>query len=324
MRIYAIFITLSLLLTAATTFSQVPNILNYQGRVAVGNVNFDGTGSFKFALVNTNGSTTYWSNDGTSTAGSEPAASVTLTVIKGLYSVLLGDSSLSNMAAIPVSVFGNTDLRLRVWFNDGSHGSQMLSPDQRLVASPYAVVAGTANALTPQTTNQLVSVLGYFGPMSTGYYANILAPFKVVYNSATRPGPGSSLGAVGGSDFTTTLSGRSSINVAVKKIVGLSSLYSIGNATVFAQTGSFQVLPGATATIIRRASDGTESVLDTLTMSTQGANITASHVLDLTLDWSDNSYYIDVSLTSGNYSATGSQISQTSFFALQKLILSSQ
>ena len=37
---------------------------------------------------------TYWSNDGTSSAGSQPTAAVTLTVAGGLYSVLLGDTSL--------------------------------------------------------------------------------------------------------------------------------------------------------------------------------------------------------------------------------------
>ena len=55
--------------------AQVPQIIGYQGRVAVDGVNFDGSGQFKFALVNPTGSTTFWSNDGTSTAGSEPTAS---------------------------------------------------------------------------------------------------------------------------------------------------------------------------------------------------------------------------------------------------------
>ena len=73
--------------------SQVPNLVSYQGRVAVGTVNFDGTGQFKFALVNTNGSTTYWSNSpDTSPADGVPDNAVTLTVTKGLYSVLLGDT----------------------------------------------------------------------------------------------------------------------------------------------------------------------------------------------------------------------------------------
>ena len=123
--------------------AQVPQIISYQGRVAVAGVNFNGTGSFKFALVNTNGTTTYWSNDGTSAAGSEPTAAVSLTVTKGLYSVLLGDTSLgANMTAIPASVWTNADVRLRVWFNDGTNGSQLLTPDQRIAAVGYAVIAG--------------------------------------------------------------------------------------------------------------------------------------------------------------------------------------
>ncbi len=129
------------LLTAAL-HAQVPQIINYQGRVAVGTVNFDGSGSFKFALVNAAGTTAYWTNDGTHLDGTEPAAAVALTVTKGLYSVLLGDTTLANMTAIPNSVFANSDVRLRVWFNDGTNGSQLLTPDQRLAAVGYAMVAG--------------------------------------------------------------------------------------------------------------------------------------------------------------------------------------
>ncbi len=124
------------------SFSQVPQLINYQGRVAVGGTNFNGTGQFKFALVDGNGTQTYWSSDGTSNAGSEPAASVPLGVSNGLYSVLLGDSALANMQPIPASVFDNhPDVRLRVWFNDGANGSQRLIPDQRVGAVGYAMMA---------------------------------------------------------------------------------------------------------------------------------------------------------------------------------------
>ena len=121
--------------------AQVPQMINYQGRVAVGDpaVNFNGTGEFKFALVNGDGTASYWSNDDTSTEGSEPTAAVSLTVTKGLYSVLLG----ANMTAIPSSVFANSDVYLRVWFDDGSNGSQLLTPDQRIAAVGYAMVAST-------------------------------------------------------------------------------------------------------------------------------------------------------------------------------------
>ena len=128
---------LVLIALAFTLHAQVPQLVNYQGRVAVDAVNFEGTGQFKFALVNADGTTTFWSNDETSVAGSEPAAAAALTVSKGLYSVLLGDISLGNMSAIPASVFTNPDVRLRVWFDDGVNGSQLLLPDQRLAPASY-------------------------------------------------------------------------------------------------------------------------------------------------------------------------------------------
>ena len=139
-RVYFIFL-ISLLGSLALR-AQVPQIISYQGRVVVGTTSFDGTGTFRFALVNSTGTTTFWSNDGTSTGGSQPTAGVTLPVTKGLYAVKLGDTSLGNMQAIPASVFGNADVRLRVWFNDGAHGSQLLTPDQRIAAVGYAMMAG--------------------------------------------------------------------------------------------------------------------------------------------------------------------------------------
>jgi hypothetical protein len=118
---------------------QVPNLINYQGRVVVGSTNFNGTGQFKFALVD-GGGTTLWRNHGSGPG--EPAGAVPIPVTGGLYSVLLGDSSLANMGAIPAGVFSGPDVWLRVWFNDGINGSQQLTPDQRIAAVGYAIVAG--------------------------------------------------------------------------------------------------------------------------------------------------------------------------------------
>ena len=130
-------LALAALVLGFAASAQVPQLINYQGRVAVGAVNFDGPGQFKFALVNPAGTTTYWSNDGSSVAGSQPAAAVALPVTRGLYSLLLGDTALANMTAIPVSVWANADVRLRVWFNDGTNGFQRLTPDQRLAPNGY-------------------------------------------------------------------------------------------------------------------------------------------------------------------------------------------
>ena len=133
--------------TVPTTVTQIPPIINYQGRVSVGGTNFTGAGQFKFSLVNGGASQTYWSS------GSDP---VPLTVAQGLYSVLLGDTNVANMAPLPTSVFTNNDVWLRIWFNDGLSGLKQLNPDQRLAAIGYAMMAAhvpdgliTSNKLTP-------------------------------------------------------------------------------------------------------------------------------------------------------------------------------
>lgn len=148
-------LALALTCFVASASAQVPQLINYQGRVAVGNTNFEGTGLFKFALVNGEGTITFWSNDGTGVNGMEPAAAVSLPVSKGLYSVLLGDAALANMQAVPASVFGNADVRLRVWFNDGVNGFQLLTPDQRIAAVGYALVAASLQSNSPITASQL-------------------------------------------------------------------------------------------------------------------------------------------------------------------------
>ena len=139
-RIQTLLIVVLTVGMTAVASAQVPQIINCQGRVSLNGTNFDGTGQFKFALVNGAGTTRYWSN-GTSTVSAHVTA--------GLYSVLLGDTSVPNMGAIPTTVFTNTDVRLRIWF-DGGLGLQQLSPDQRLTASGYALMSSavTDGAIT--------------------------------------------------------------------------------------------------------------------------------------------------------------------------------
>lgn len=142
MKRHLVLITIGIL-ASATVRAQVPQLINYQGRVAVGGVNFPGpSGQFKFAFVNAAGTTTFWSNDDSSVAGSQPTAAVTLPVANGLYSVLLGDTP---MQPILATVFNNPDVRLRVWFSNGNppagSGFQQLTPDQRIAAVGYAMMA---------------------------------------------------------------------------------------------------------------------------------------------------------------------------------------
>ena len=117
--------------------------MNYQGRVVVEGTNFDGVGLFKFSLVAGDGATTLWSNDGTGSGGGEPAGAVSLTVTRGLFSTRLGDTNLANMTAIPASVFSQSPVLLRIWFNDGLTGFQKLDPDQPVAAVAYAMMSAT-------------------------------------------------------------------------------------------------------------------------------------------------------------------------------------
>ena len=72
--------------------------------------------------------TTYWSNDGTSTAGSEPALALTVPVSDGLFTVRLGDTNLANMTALAAGLFQQPNLLLRIWFNNGVDGFAVLNP----------------------------------------------------------------------------------------------------------------------------------------------------------------------------------------------------
>ena len=129
------------LATTAPLPAAVPSVVGHQGRITVLGLPFEGTGHFKFALVNADGSRTHWSHDGSSTAGSEPATAIALPVSQGLFSLALGDTSILGMAALAPTDFLPADLRLRIWFDDGVRGFQQLAPDQTFSATPYAFQA---------------------------------------------------------------------------------------------------------------------------------------------------------------------------------------
>ena len=118
----------------------VPSVVSYQGQVTVEGTPYDGTGYFKFAIVDPPGTMTHWSNDGTSTGGGEPAAGVPLPVSGGLFNVLLGDTTLPGMSEpLNNAAFGGNQSHLRylrVWFSADGSTYQQLSPDRRIAAVP--------------------------------------------------------------------------------------------------------------------------------------------------------------------------------------------
>ena len=145
-----------LILAAAALLSQavwaaIPQQVSYEGRVTVAGQPFNGSGLFRFTLANRDTSITLWCNDGSrvgQSANTTPTAAVALAVTTGIVSVRLGDTALANMTALPATVFDGDRMVVRVWFDDGSHGNRLLSPDQPITSVGYAFHAAKADTAT--------------------------------------------------------------------------------------------------------------------------------------------------------------------------------
>ncbi len=140
----AILCVIILLVGVSVAVADDQVMFNYQGRVRVQGQPFNGTGYFKFAIVNNPGTITLWSNDGTSVGGGEPAASIAVPVTEGIFNVMIGDPDLG-MEPINRSIFNHpSQIKLRIWFSDGVHGFQRLLPDRRIVNPQLiGIVSGT-------------------------------------------------------------------------------------------------------------------------------------------------------------------------------------
>ncbi len=178
--------------------AQVPGIISYQGKLAVNGTNSTGTVAFKFALIAPPLATpvTLWSHNGSSTTGSEPSGpAVSLAVSHGAYSVNLGDTNIDSMTvAIPASAFLNTEVYLRIWVNDGVSGFQKMSPDLRITAVGYALVARTTSEAPASSTNFSGSLVGDVTGLQTatvvgsvaGVSATNVAAGVIAANTATN------------------------------------------------------------------------------------------------------------------------------------------
>jgi hypothetical protein len=186
MRLGRAVIGVSAVLLLGLTVRAAAGVVSYQGRVELGGSPYSGTGYFKFAIVDASGSTTYWSNDGTSVGGGQPTASVSLAVTDALFDVLLGDATLANMSDLPGAVFpiGGSLRMLRVWFSTTNvPGSfAQLAPDRRVASVPWALQAEQA-----QSASSAPSVV----PFSSG----VIVPASVTASQPAVMGFGSSSNA---------------------------------------------------------------------------------------------------------------------------------
>jgi len=151
---YTPHLLLALLLTAF--HATIGNVINHTGHVSMKGTPYTGTGQFKFSIVDGNGNS-LWNNDGSS--GEEPAAAVSTQVKNGFYSIQLGDETTPGMTKLSPSVLDRDDpTYLRMWFDEGSSTFVRLGIDQRLGATPYALVAEVSRG-TPALELKLTQAL---------------------------------------------------------------------------------------------------------------------------------------------------------------------
>jgi hypothetical protein len=147
----------------------VPAMFSYQGVVKIDNQPYNGTGYFKFAILDSasGDGVNDWSNDGT-TSG-EPGSALGLNVSNGLFNLNLGDPT-AGMTALPTSIFSDESRFLRVWFSSAPGGPfEALEPNQRIVSVPYALNA--ASLAGEQEDYYLNASNIYSGTLGTAYYS---------------------------------------------------------------------------------------------------------------------------------------------------------
>jgi formylglycine-generating enzyme required for sulfatase activity len=166
-----------------------PQVLNYSGKISVSGQPYTGQAYFKFALVNRAGTVSYWTNDGNFTLIQEPPTAVAVTLSDGVYSVALGNASLTNMQAIHGQIFqDHNDAHLRIWFAQSANGPfDLLTPDQAIGAVPYALNTNVAagNSSSGNVSNSSGSQSTPSGPASVVSMAGGFV--RLIANGPTTP-----------------------------------------------------------------------------------------------------------------------------------------
>ncbi|MFH1830412.1 MAG: tail fiber domain-containing protein [Pseudomonadota bacterium] len=148
------FLGMAALLFAATFAyaAPPPNTLTYQGVMYLDDVLYDGQGDFKLVITDSSG-VSLWSNDLTSVDGGEPTGSITKTLNQGVFSIILGDTTIQGMAAFDPIIFDTAEtVYLKVWF-DGGYGFSEFTPPMRITSVVYALNAGNAQFLEGYPAN---------------------------------------------------------------------------------------------------------------------------------------------------------------------------
>ncbi|MBL8879619.1 MAG: hypothetical protein JNG88_10915 [Phycisphaerales bacterium] len=143
-----------------------PTQVSYQGELRKDGGYYNGVAQMKFAIVD--GGATLWSNDGSSTNGSEPATAAAVNVFRGIFTTQLGQAP--EMTPLDAAAISNaTSPALRVWVrtDPGPGAFEQLSPDQTVSSSVFALRSASPwakNGSHIQNTNTGNVGIGIIGP----------------------------------------------------------------------------------------------------------------------------------------------------------------
>ncbi|MEQ8844801.1 MAG: hypothetical protein RIB58_08085 [Phycisphaerales bacterium] len=192
----------------AVCWSAMGQEISYQGELKQAGVPFDGTAAMKFVIIDDDTGLTIWSSDGSVAAGDppvEPAASVTVPVSDGLFSVMLGlEPDMVPITGAAALNLGRSSLRM--WVSTGG-GFERLS-DQMLANSPSAL---SVRQVDPDATGRLARWDG----------------MKLAAATTLRVGANGNLGirtdpsAIHAIDIAQNASGRALIRMLAEPAAGL-------------------------------------------------------------------------------------------------------
>ncbi len=134
-------------------------LLTCQGRLTTNGAPATGSHSFSFTILDGNGAT-QWSVSG-----------ISLTVSDGLYAVVLGDTTVAGMTAIPASILGTSGLSLQIQA-DG----QTLTPNVAIIPALQADMAFAVAASAVGSAQLQAGAVGTSQLQAGAVTAAILAP----------------------------------------------------------------------------------------------------------------------------------------------------